>query len=152
MAIQIHEGKKFGLGKLILATLYEGMGLACDNLKKPEKQKGFQIAGPFWLLQLWLNATFHKELGLSIGKDYLKTVEERDFEGIRAVHLLSNPLGLPSKVLFMKYMKIFMNIQKFKCDYAPFLERKTGPTGMQRTFPSSILPMKRKSMKSGNCI
>ncbi|PNX67321.1 hypothetical protein L195_g063462, partial [Trifolium pratense] len=68
MAVQIHEGSHFALGRLLLATLYESIGEVCDNLKglAPAKSKSkkaatdgsFQAAGPMWLLQLWLNATF----------------------------------------------------------------------------------------------
>jgi hypothetical protein len=46
MAIQIHEGKQFGLGKLILAVLYESIGLACDEIKKSENGSSFLVAGP----------------------------------------------------------------------------------------------------------
>ncbi|KAL6551057.1 hypothetical protein OROMI_021545 [Orobanche minor] len=135
MAIQIHEGKQFGLGKLILAALYEGMRLACDNLRNPLKQKGFQIVGPFWLLQLWLNATFTDELNLGIGTDYLEKVNKRDFEGFRLVHLLPRHIGVTSKIIFMRYMRIFMNIKKFKPQYAPWMERKTGPYWYGEDFP-----------------
>jgi hypothetical protein len=62
MAIQIHEGQQFGLGKLILASLYESIGTSCDSLKKVDDGSTFLAAGPFWLLQLWLNATFEKEM------------------------------------------------------------------------------------------
>jgi hypothetical protein len=34
MAIQIHEGKQFSLGKIILASLYDSLGVASDLLKK----------------------------------------------------------------------------------------------------------------------
>ncbi|PNX68593.1 hypothetical protein L195_g064048, partial [Trifolium pratense] len=61
MAVQIHEGGHFALGRLLLATLYESIGEVCDNLKGlvPAKSKSkkaatdgcFQAAGPMWLLQ-----------------------------------------------------------------------------------------------------
>jgi hypothetical protein len=31
MAIQIHEGQDIALGRLLLATLYEAIGDACDD-------------------------------------------------------------------------------------------------------------------------
>ncbi|WJX32837.1 hypothetical protein P8452_21118 [Trifolium repens] len=64
MAIQLHEGRQFGLGRLILGCLFASMQLANDSLKKTGDGSTFLAAGPFWLLQLWLNATFEKELEL----------------------------------------------------------------------------------------
>jgi hypothetical protein len=60
MAIQIHEGQQFGLGRLILGCLYEAMQTTSEALKKTGDGSTFLAAGPFWLLQLWLNATFEK--------------------------------------------------------------------------------------------
>jgi hypothetical protein len=58
MAIQIHEGQNFALGRLILASLYESIGNAVDDIKASKDGAPFLISGPLWLLQLWLNATF----------------------------------------------------------------------------------------------
>ncbi|CAJ2663131.1 unnamed protein product [Trifolium pratense] len=90
MAVQIHEGCHFALGRLLLATLYESIGEVCDNLKGlvPAKSKSkkaapdgcFQAAGPMWLLQLWLNATFEKELGLFIPTEHHASIAKRKIE------------------------------------------------------------------------
>ncbi|MCI85185.1 hypothetical protein A2U01_0106464, partial [Trifolium medium] len=48
----MHEGRQFGLGRLILASLYESIGTACDSLKKSKDGSSFLVAGPIWLLQL----------------------------------------------------------------------------------------------------
>ncbi|GAU38048.1 hypothetical protein TSUD_146060 [Trifolium subterraneum] len=45
MAIQIHEGKDFAFGKLILATLYDSLGKGSDALKKAEKGASKQYLG-----------------------------------------------------------------------------------------------------------
>jgi hypothetical protein len=58
MAQQIHEGRRFGLGRLVLATLYEAMRNASDAIKALRDGSTFVVSGPMWLLQLWLNATF----------------------------------------------------------------------------------------------
>jgi hypothetical protein len=70
MAQQIHEGRRFGLGRLLLATLYEAMGTASDAIKASKEGLNFVVSGPMWLLQLWLNATFETELGLIVPSDY----------------------------------------------------------------------------------
>ncbi|MCI08881.1 hypothetical protein A2U01_0029963 [Trifolium medium] len=62
MAIQIHEGQQFVFGRLILGCLYESMRSTCENIKMTRYRSTFLGYGPFWLLQLWLNATFPTEL------------------------------------------------------------------------------------------
>ncbi|MCI23911.1 hypothetical protein A2U01_0045094, partial [Trifolium medium] len=111
MATQIHEGCQFGLGRLILACLYEALGSASDELKKSKDGSTFLCYGPLWLLQLWLNATFEREMGLTIGKNYLTEVEDRQIEATRLARL-SPPIWQDSKTLFMKYMKVFLNFDK----------------------------------------
>ncbi|KAK2382187.1 hypothetical protein QL285_069735 [Trifolium repens] len=47
MAIQIHEGQQFGIGRLILGCLYESMQSLSENLKKTGDGSTFLAAGPF---------------------------------------------------------------------------------------------------------
>ncbi|WJX53648.1 hypothetical protein P8452_39620 [Trifolium repens] len=77
MAIQLHEGRQFGLGRLILGCLFASMQLASENLKKTGDGSTFLAAGPFWLLQLWLNATFEKELEFYLPGDYEAEARKR---------------------------------------------------------------------------
>ncbi|MCH97759.1 hypothetical protein A2U01_0018755, partial [Trifolium medium] len=97
----------------------------------------FLVAGPIWLLQLWLSATFEKELGLSIGEDYLAEIANRSIKGTRLVRLAPHPIKQDSKTLFMKYMKIFLNFNKITAQHTPFLERKFGPSWFTEEFPAS---------------
>src|SRR3954463_6910573 len=61
MANQLHAGTQLNLSQLILGFLYENLGEA-TNLVKNYKTGSLLFAGPFWLLQLWLNATFEAHL------------------------------------------------------------------------------------------
>ncbi|GAU51698.1 hypothetical protein TSUD_415080 [Trifolium subterraneum] len=93
MAIQIHEGKDFAFGKLILATLYDSLGKGSDALKKAEKgsdalkkaEKGtkLKLTGPMWFLQLWLNATFESNVNLFLPPMDEPRVSNRQIEGSR---------------------------------------------------------------------
>jgi hypothetical protein len=74
MAIQIHEGRDFALGRLLLAVLYEVIGDACDDIKASNDGSPFLVSGRIWLLQLWLNATFEEELRLIVPSDYAEEV------------------------------------------------------------------------------
>lgn len=47
---------------MILAYLYESLGESVDLLKSYEAGSILFFAGPLWLLQLWLNATFEASL------------------------------------------------------------------------------------------
>lgn len=53
LAIQLHEGQKISLSKLILAKLYQSLGEASYKLKYlSETNKSFLLSGPLWLLQI----------------------------------------------------------------------------------------------------
>src|SRR3954465_4012735 len=56
MANQINAGKRLNLSQLILGFLCENLSEA-TNLTKNYKSGSLLYTGPFWLLQLWLNAT-----------------------------------------------------------------------------------------------
>ncbi|GAU33291.1 hypothetical protein TSUD_279660 [Trifolium subterraneum] len=131
MVIQIHEGKQFGLGKLILAVLYESIGLACDEIKKSENGSSFLVAGPMWLLQLWLNATFEQEFNLRIPQENLAEMANRPIEGRMIVRLASQNLETNYKALFMKPLDVVKDI-------LPFIEiRYHETTYHQRTLHKS---------------
>jgi hypothetical protein len=102
MAQQINEGRRFGLGHMLLATLYEAMGNASDAIKASKEGSTFVVSGPMWLLQLWLNATFETELGLIVPSDYQKEVDEREIEGQRLVRLTPRSLDQDTRRLFMR--------------------------------------------------
>jgi hypothetical protein len=48
MARQIHEGRRFGLGRLLLVTLYEAMGNASDAIKASKDGSTFGVSGLMW--------------------------------------------------------------------------------------------------------
>ncbi|KAH1215473.1 hypothetical protein GmHk_13G036602 [Glycine max] len=136
MALQIHEGRNFGFGRLLLAVLYESLGEACDDLKKSKDGSSFLVSGPMWLLQLWLNATFEQEMGLIIPQDYAEEVANRSIEGQRALRLTPKTLDQNSQKLFLKYMRIFLSFDKFLPQHAPFISREVGPAWFTDYFPA----------------
>src|SRR3954462_7096853 len=81
MANQINAGKKLNLSQLILGFLYENLSEATD-LVKNYKTGSLLFAGPFWLLQLWLNATFEFPLPYKSVMDEENTdIKNRTVEG-----------------------------------------------------------------------
>jgi hypothetical protein len=103
MAIQIHEGRNFALGRLLLATIYEAIGNSCDDIKASKEGTPFLVSGPIWLLQLWLNATFETKMGLLVPSDHQKEVDERLVEGGRLFRLSPSSLEQNTQRFFMNY-------------------------------------------------
>ncbi|WJX67184.1 hypothetical protein P8452_51676 [Trifolium repens] len=136
IAQQINEGRLFSLGRLLLACLYEAMGNASDAIKASKDGSKVSIAGPMWLLQLWMNATFETELGLIVPSDYQQEVDDREIEGQRLVRLAPRSLDQDTGRLFMKHMKMFLNFDKFLPRHAPFVERKHGAAWFIEDFPA----------------
>lgn len=66
LANQFHVGRNVCLNQLIFATVYESLSLGSYTMASfnPTKSpKGtLLLAGPFWLLQLCINATFEPSL------------------------------------------------------------------------------------------
>jgi hypothetical protein len=148
MAIQIHEGQQFGLGKLILGCLYESMQSLSENLKKTRDGSTFLAAGPFWLLQLWLNAIFKKEFELFLPGDYEVEARRRQVEGTRLARLMPLPRGLDYEQQFLKYFNIFLSLKTIKEEYASFVKRVVGPSGLCNLFPQSK-DMKNLCLRNG---
>lgn len=62
LANQLHAGHDICLSEMILASLYESLSDGVTRLKNLVKKGNLLISVPFWLLQLWLNATFESSL------------------------------------------------------------------------------------------
>jgi hypothetical protein len=135
MAVQIHECQSFGLGSLILGALYEAMRSACENIKKTSSGSTFLGYGPFWLLQLWLNATFTKELDLTLPEIDFEDTRGRHVEGTRLARMIPRVRGLDSEHLFIQYFEAFLNLKTFKSSFSPFAGREVGPHWFVHPIP-----------------
>ena len=62
LATQLHHKYPLCLAELILANLYESISNGVTQLKVLGDRGNLLLSGPFWLLQLWLNATFESFL------------------------------------------------------------------------------------------
>lgn len=78
LAIQIHEGRQVSLSKLLLASLYQALGLATLKLKFiSNTPKALNLSCPLWLLQHWLNATFEYQLRYPMSDRIMRLTEDR---------------------------------------------------------------------------
>jgi hypothetical protein len=112
------------------------MGNASDAIKASKDGSKFSVAGPMWLLQLWLNAIFETELGLIVPSDYQEEVDAREVEGQRLVRLAPRSLDQDSQRLFIRHMKMFLNFNQFLPRHAPFVERKYEAAWFVEDFPA----------------
>lgn len=84
IANQLHAGRKHCLSEMILINLYESLGEGVTLLKTLGDQGNLLLFGPFWLLQLWLNASFEKHLpNLQTPDEESEVIKNRATEGIR---------------------------------------------------------------------
>jgi hypothetical protein len=135
MANQIHEGQQFGFARLLLGCLYESMRSACENIKKTGDGSTFLGYGPFWLLQLWLNATFPTELDIILLTMHYEESSKRQVEGTRLALMGPRPRGYSYDQAFLFYFKAFLNLKEFKPNFTPFLHRSIGPQWFIHPFP-----------------
>src|SRR3954468_3644388 len=107
MANQINAGKKLNLIQLILGFLYESLGEASDLIKN-YTTGSLLFAGPFWLLQLWLNATFEAHLPYkgSVDEEDM-TIKNRTVEGTRLAYLTPKEESRKLHETFPAYMMMF---------------------------------------------
>ena len=73
---------------MILASLYESLSDGVAQLKNLGDKGNLLLSGPFWLWQLWLNATFEASLpnkGL-VDKD-VEEIKNRRVQGTRLAQL-----------------------------------------------------------------
>ncbi|XP_058761879.1 uncharacterized protein LOC131635283 [Vicia villosa] len=85
---QLNSGRMLDLSQMILGYLYECLGESADLLRAYEAGTYLLFVGPFWLLQLWLNATFETVLpkkGLVDEND--EAIKNRTIEGTRLTYL-----------------------------------------------------------------
>lgn len=115
MANQLHDGRNVCLSEMILVNLYEYMGEGVTSLKNIQTKGNLLLSGPFWLLQLWLNA---------------------GFEACLPIH---NPIDADANVV--KNIRVEgMRLTKrynFTPTMPPFSSRTCSPEWFTRKFPSS---------------
>lgn len=91
MEHQLHVGHKLCLSQMILGCLYESLGKGVKILKNFRPGSKLLLAGPYWLLQLWLNATFESSLSThNIINKEADEIKNRRAEGTHLVQLTPN--------------------------------------------------------------
>lgn len=82
LANQLHAGHNVFLSEMILASLYESLSDRVAQLKNLGDKGNLLLFGPFWLLQLWLNATFEANLpSKGLVDENVEEIRQRRVEG-----------------------------------------------------------------------
>lgn len=134
LAIKIHEDRQISLGKHLLASLYQALRLETLKLKiLANTPKSLNLSGPLWLLQHWLNATFEYQLGYTMLERLMRLNEDWPIEGARLA--LTTCQETPNTSIFMKYLKMFTEAEKFAPGMASFADKNFGPKWFIDPFP-----------------
>lgn len=87
LANQLHEGYDIYLSQLILGSLYESLEVAIDALKNLKPKDNMLLSGPFWWLQLWMNAMFEISMDVDKPNDANEIIKNRCAEGVRLTQM-----------------------------------------------------------------
>lgn len=122
---------------MVLANLYESLGEGVTALKNIRTKGNVLFSSPFWLLQLWLNASFEACLPTynPIDADVAE-VRNRRVEGTCLTMLTPSDEGLNLQQSFTNYVMMFAKRYNFTPTMAPFAFRTCGPYWFTRKFPS----------------
>ena len=104
---QLHEVKYVFLSQLILGSLYEFLGLETEALRNIQPKDGLLLCGPFWLVQLWLNATFELSLDVKPSNEADESIKEHHIEGTQLNLLTPTDKNRSYRDAFMSYFLMF---------------------------------------------
>ncbi|XP_027337222.1 uncharacterized protein LOC113850902 [Abrus precatorius] len=115
LAQLLHEESSICLGKLILGNLYENLNEAVASFRSNDFPS--VISGPFWLLQLWLNAIFEEKLQSSEPLNISREIEVSLYQVVAyQPNLVARQFGLgqlkPSLMLEGSNLDILENARK----------------------------------------
>ncbi|CAI8619388.1 unnamed protein product [Vicia faba] len=99
--------------------------------------KPLVVNQPFWLLQLWLNATFVHDLKLDKPEETDSTLNDRPIEGIHLGHTKPNDSDLFMEDTLTKYIMMITRQRAFTPEITPFAYKRHGPEWFTREFPPS---------------
>lgn len=147
LANQLHARHDVCLSEMILASLYESLSDEVAQLKNLGDKGNLLLSAPFWLLQLWLNATFEANRpNKGLFDEDAEGIRHRRVEGPRLAQLTPRDEGQALQPTFMSYIMMFAKRHNFTSSMAPFALKKVGPRWFTRTFPSSSKKQETESL------
>jgi hypothetical protein len=139
LANQLHVGRRVCLSELLLASLYESPGSASAKLKEYKAGTNLLLYGPYWLLQLWLNATFEPSLPTYGNVDEnAPEIVNRSIEGTRLLQLTPVDDVDNLQTSLTKYTRMFSKRHNFSPSMAPFSSRTHGPSWFTASLKDAV--------------
>jgi hypothetical protein len=139
LATQLHQERDIALGQLILASLYDSLTEVVCQIKlldlENSKKKNVLAHGPFWFLQLWLNATFSKDITSHGMRRVACPLEEQHLLWKRLIPLTPIDKTFPDVKVFRLLFDIMLTRADFHLSMSPFSSRTEGPEWLTRAFP-----------------
>lgn len=112
MANQLHVMHELCLSQIILGCLYESLGEGVDTLKIIQPGSNLLLSGPYWLLELWLNATFEASLPMRNPiNEEADDIKNKRVEGTHLTQLTPNDEGLSLQKTFIGYVMMYATLQ-----------------------------------------
>lgn len=143
----MHAGRNIYIIQQIPGSLYEFWGESVKNLKTYQPGTNLLLAGPYWLLQLWLNATFVPSLPThnTINEED-EDIKIRKLKGTHMVHLIPNDEGPSLQASFSGYMMMFAKCYNITPSLAPFTNKTHVPEWSTKEFPASSIDQEAESL------
>ncbi|XP_050897207.1 uncharacterized protein LOC127104031 [Lathyrus oleraceus] len=139
LATQLHQERDIALGQLFLASLYESLSEVVFQIRhfdlENSRKKNVLVHGPFCFLQLWLNATFSKDIAPYGMRRVACPQEERHLIWNRLIPLTPIDKNFPDLQVFRLLFNIMLTRVDFLPSMAPFSRRTEGPAWLTRPFP-----------------
>lgn len=140
VALLLHEGSDGCLSKILLGEFYLFFSQVVDTLRKPPIQDRIPLfAGPFWFLQLWLNAIFESKLSTKPSQNVSRIIE-----AFRISHLTSKKDKINVETSFEEFYTYFSEISSNTPKLSPFISRLQGTEWKIQPFPCSSFGAQNK--------
>ena len=133
-----------------MASLYAALTDAANQIKHFDpnnpKKKNVLVHGPFWILQLWLNATFSEEIKPFRNRKVACPPSQSHIVWQHLLPLTPIDKGSPNPEVFRLLFTIMLTRVDFTPSMGPFYARQDGPEWFTRAFPLTREEDKKNSL------
>lgn len=132
---------------MILGYLYETLGVDVKNLKTLKLGANFLLVGPYWILQLWLNAMFEPSLQINKPNDDVEEIKHMQIKCAQLDLMTHTENGRTLQEAFTRYFMMFAKCHNFTPAMASFMKRIHGPEWFVYEFPTPNVDQKEESLE-----
>lgn len=89
-------------------------------MKKLKPRENLLLAGPYWLLQIWLHAISEPSLQINIPNDEVEEIKNRQIKGTRLSLMTPTSTRRTTQKAFTEYFMMFAKCHTFTPTIPPF--------------------------------